>query len=85
MTGRCCTGGQPSRRLARRLTRGAASLLPCAFLAVLPKCPLCLAAWIAACTGVTLPTMVAGSIRPTLVIACVLSAWLLVRSAIGNL
>ena len=82
MTGRCCTGGRPSRRLARRLSEGAASLLPGAVLALLPKCPLCLVAWIAACTGVALPTMVASSVRPSLLIACVLPASLLVRRAI---
>jgi hypothetical protein len=84
MTGRCCTGMRPSRRLARRLSGGAASLLPGTGLVLLPKCPLCLAAWITACTGVALPTMVSSSIRPFLVIACVLSASLLIWRAIGR-
>ena len=84
MTGRCCTGGRPSRRLVRRLSGAATSLLPGAVLVLLPKCPLCLAAWIAACTGVALPTVVASSVRPSLVIASVLSASLLVRRAMGR-
>jgi hypothetical protein len=86
----CCTSwGRPSAcagfsgRL-RRLAGGAASLLPGALLVLLPKCPLCLAAWIAACTGLAFPTVVAGSIRPLLVIACILSASLLVSRAIGR-
>ena len=46
MTAQCCTGGGPSRRLARRLSGAAASILPGAVLMLLPKCPLCLAAWL---------------------------------------
>jgi hypothetical protein len=41
---------------------------------LLPKCPLCLAAWIAASTGVAIPAIFAGSIRPALAIACALLA-----------
>jgi hypothetical protein len=51
MTGRCCTGEGGSRRLARRLSGAAASVLPGAALVLLPKCPLCLAAWFTAVTG----------------------------------
>jgi hypothetical protein len=58
-------------------------VLPGAIAFLLPKCPLCLAAWIAAGTGIALPAIVAGGIRPFLVIACMLSASLLVRRAMG--
>jgi hypothetical protein len=85
MTGRCCAGERPSRRLARRLSNGSASLLPGAFLVLLPKCPLCLIAWVAACTGVALPTIVANSIRPFLVIACALSASLVIHRVLCRL
>jgi hypothetical protein len=44
MTGQCCA--------ARRLSKGAAAILPAAIVALLPKCPLCLAAWLTAATGV---------------------------------
>ncbi len=52
MTGQCCVGGTASRRSVRRLFKGAASILPGAALVFLPKCPLCLAAWLTAVTGV---------------------------------
>jgi len=52
MAGQCCVGGAASRRLARRISRAAASVLPGTALVLLPKCPLCLAAWLTAATGI---------------------------------
>jgi hypothetical protein len=51
MNGCCCKGEGRMRRLARRLSGAAASLLPGAAVILLPKCPLCLAAWLTAATG----------------------------------
>jgi len=44
MTGQCCVSGAESCRPARRLSKAAAPLLP--LLVLLPKCPMCLAAWL---------------------------------------
>ena len=51
MTGQCCAAGQGSNRLARRVSRITGSILPAALLVLLPKCPLCLAAWLTVATG----------------------------------
>lgn len=51
MTAPCCGGEGPSRRLARRRAGAAASILPGAVLLLLPKCPLCFAAWLTVVTG----------------------------------
>jgi hypothetical protein len=63
MTGQCCTGEGPSRRLARRFPGVAGSILPGTALVLLPKCPLCLAAWITAVTGFGVPMAVAAHVR----------------------
>ena len=61
--GQCCTGERRSRRLARRLSAAAASMLPGAVLVLLPKCPLCVAAWLTALTGVGIPAAAAAGVR----------------------
>ena len=63
MTAHCCAGGGPSRPLARRLFRAGASLVPGLVLVLLPKCPLCLAAWLAIVTGVTVSGVAAARVR----------------------
>jgi hypothetical protein len=68
MTGQCCMGGPVSHRLARRLSRAAASILPGAALVLLPKCPLCLAAWLTVVTGVGFSAAGAAWVSGTLVV-----------------
>ncbi len=63
MIGQCCTGEGPKGRFARRLSGAAASLLPGAVLVLLPKCPLCLAVWLTAVTGVSFSAAAAARVR----------------------
>jgi hypothetical protein len=83
MTAQCCTGGGPSRRLARRLSGAAASILPGAVLLFLPKCPLCLAAWLTVVTGIGISAAAAACVRGLIVLfsvaAVVLAAAQIVR------
>lgn len=63
---------------------GAAALwaVPAVVLALLPKCPVCFAAWIAVLSGVGVTLPVAASIRWGLVAASVLAmAYLAIRQA----
>jgi len=66
--GQCCKGGRPSGRLARQLPGAAASLTPGAALLLLPKCPLCVAAWLTAATGIGIPLAAAAYIRGLIVV-----------------
>ena len=74
MPGQCCTGEGPSRRLARRWSGAAASILPGALLVLLPKCPLCLAAWLTAVAGVGVSAAAAAHVRGLIVVLWVTAA-----------
>lgn len=67
-TGQCCTGEGPSSRLARLLSGAAACILPGAALVLLPKCPLCVAAWVTVVTGIGIPAAAAARVRGLLVV-----------------
>jgi len=73
MTVQCCGGEGQWRRLARRVSAAAAPVLPGAVLLVLPKCPLCLAAWLAVGTGAGISAAAAGRVREGIVVFWVLA------------
>ena len=77
---RCCQikmrAGDDARRPAPRLRRGgelAGWLVPSATLALLPKCPACVAAYVALGTGIGISLPTATSLRAMLVAVCVAS------------
>jgi hypothetical protein len=67
-------GGDPhSPSFTRRSLDLSAKIVPVAILAVLPKCPACLAVYVALGTGVGLSLTAATYIRLSLVVLCVAS------------
>lgn len=51
MTGPACMCGPVSKQAAGQASKVTVSILPAALLLILPKCPLCLAAWLTMATG----------------------------------
>jgi len=71
----------PAKSPLRKLGAGLRWLAPATLLAVMPKCPMCLAAYIAMFSGIGLSLSVASALRTGLIGLCVLSlAYLVLRT-----
>ena len=64
----CC---KSSLRLAERSLASSRWIIPAALLAVMPKCPACLAAAVFLWTGIGLSIRTAGTLRGVLLTVCV--------------
>src|SRR5262245_18321879 len=80
-TNQCC-GNSRTPRLGRRFVEVAEWILPSAILALIPKCPMCLAAYVALWTGIGLSLSAAIYLRAALVVVSIaVILFLAVRSA----
>jgi hypothetical protein len=72
-------------KVARRSGEIAGWIVPSAILALLPKCPVCLAAYLMMATGISISVAAAVSLRAFLIVVCVSSLILLGRRHIRKL
>jgi AhpD family alkylhydroperoxidase len=62
-----------ARRRASKLVDAVGWLIPAVVLALTPKCPMCIAAYVALATGVGMSLSAAAAVRTTLFVLCAAS------------
>ena len=82
----CCEVRKMTKRRTwvRRCRKVAAWVLPGALLALMPKCPACVAAYVALWTGLGLSLSAAFYLRSSLLVLCVASLLYLVLQRLGR-
>jgi hypothetical protein len=87
----CCEGGAAAQAQSARTWPGRIGgffrwALPITALALVPKCPACVAAYVLLFTGIGLSIPVAAAMRWALIVSCVAAIiFLLTRRAVGVL
>ena len=75
-----CPHCAPKRSFFRRGVRKTGWVVPGILLVLMPKCPLCLAAYIALGTGISISVTTATWLRGALIVLCAASlVWLVIR------
>ena len=75
----CCAAG--TKTSGRRLGSFISWLLPAAMLVLVPKCPLCIMAYVALATGVGISVSTAAGARYAMIVSCIgLLVFMIVRS-----
>ena len=86
MNGSGCCSAEPKRRRARgRAGEAAGWVTSAAMLAVMPKCPLCLAGYVALATGIGMTAATAWYVRTGLLVLCATSLALLALRLVRRL
>jgi hypothetical protein len=81
-----CRQAAKPRSIWRRGFAATRLLLPVGFWAVLPKCPLCLAAYVALGTGIGISVALASFVRTLLIVVCAASLlWMVYRMLLSKL
>lgn len=81
----CAAAGKANAGALRPVRETLAWILPGAILVLMPKCPLCLAAYMALATGISLSLPVATAVRWAMLLLCIASLVFLIARTLHRL